>query len=62
MEIFKFFEQAEVINQVVAGVRETFADTGLDQAVLIRSLSLVATCVSDKLVLILISLVLAENR
>lgn len=29
-------EQAEVINQVVAGVRETFADTGLDQAVLIR--------------------------
>ena len=51
-----------MINQVVAGVRETFADTGLDQAVLIRFLSLVATCVSDKLVLILISLVLAENR
>ena len=30
-----------MINQVVAGVRETFADGGLDQAVLIRSLSLV---------------------
>lgn len=29
-------EQAEVINQVVAGVRETFADGGIDQAVLNR--------------------------
>jgi len=29
-------EQAEVINQVVAGVRETFAGSGLDQAVLNR--------------------------
>ena len=52
-----------MINQVVAGVRETFADGGIDQAVLNRYLSLVATCMSDKLVLILITeLVLAENR
>jgi len=29
-------EQAEVINQVVAGVRETFGDSGIDQAVLNR--------------------------
>ena len=27
-----------MINQVVAGVRETFADSGIDQAVLIRSI------------------------
>jgi len=29
-------EQAEVINQVLGGVRETFADSGIDQAVLNR--------------------------
>ena len=43
MESLKFFEQAEVINQVVAGVRETFADSGLDQAVLNRSRILAAS-------------------
>jgi len=34
--LFGSTEQAEVINQVLGGVRETFADSGIDQAVLNR--------------------------
>ena len=34
------YSQAEVVNQVMAGVRETLADSGVDQALLNRYLSL----------------------